>query len=295
MYLITGATGNIGRGVVELLHEQGHDVRALVRDPSRAEILPAGIDIAVGDLDDADSVIAALRGVDSVFLLHAGSGTTQTQIMIDAARSVGVDRIVLLSSLGARLRPLPIIGAMLAAREDLLRASGLDVTYLRPNGLMSNALEWADAIREDNRVVDPTDPGRQPVVDPDDVARVAALVLTQGGHVGHGYILNGPEALTAREQVETLSDVLGHSIEFVALTPERVAKEAIESGTPPPMAAALQNLNELFRANRAGVIADDIENLTGSAPGTFRDWCERHIEEFRSDTIHGAEIASVTA
>lgn len=295
MYLITGATGNIGRGVVDLLHDQGHDVRALVRQASRAEVLPAGIDIAVGDLDDADSVIAALRGVDSVFLLHAGSGTTQTQIMIDAACSVGVNRIVLLSSLGARLRPLPVIGAMLAAREDLLRASGLEVTYLRPNGLMSNALEWADGIREDNRVVDPTDPGRQSVVDPDDVARVAALVLTQDGHVGHGYILNGPEALTARDQVETLSDVLGHRIEFVALTPEQVAKEAIESGTPAQLAGAMQNLNELFRASRAGVIADDIENLTGLAPRTFRDWCERHIDEFRSDATHNTEIASLTA
>jgi uncharacterized protein YbjT (DUF2867 family) len=286
MYLITGATGNIGRGVVEQLHEQGHDVRALVRDPSRAELLPAGIDIAVGDLDDAGSVVAALRGVESVFLLHAGAGTTQTQTMIDAVRDVGVNRIVLLSSIGARLRPVPMIGSILAAREDLLRASGLDVTYLRPNGLMSNALAWADGIRENNRVVDPTDPGRQPVVDPDDIARVAALVLTQDGHVGHGYILNGPEALTAREQVETLSDVLGHSIDFVAVTPEQVAKEAIESGTPAQLAGALQNLNELFRAGRAGVIADDIENLTGVAPRTFRDWCERHADKFRSDTTH---------
>jgi uncharacterized protein YbjT (DUF2867 family) len=295
MYLITGATGNIGRGVVELLHEQGHDVRALVRDPSRAELLPAGIDIAVGDLDNADSVIAALRGVDSVFLLHVGPGTTQTQIMIDAARDVGISRIVLLSSIGARLIPHPMIGSILAAREDLLRASGLDVTYLRPNGLMSNALGWADAIRENNQVVDPTDPGRQPVVDPDDIARVAALVLTQDGHVGHGYILNGPEALTAREQVETLSDVLGHSIDFVAVTPEQIAKEAIESGTPAPLAAAMQNLNELFRAGRAGVIADDIENLTGIAPRTFHDWCERHINEFHPHTTHNTEMASHTA
>lgn len=295
MYLITGATGNIGRGVVEQLHELGHDVRALVRDPSRAELLPACIDIAVGDLDDADSVVAALRGVDSVFLLHAGAGTTQTQTMIDAARSVGVNRIVLLSSIGARLRPVPMIGSILAAREDLLRASGLDVTYLRPNGLMSNALQWADEIRENNRVVDPTDPGRQPVVDPDDIARVAALVLTQNGHVGHGYILNGPEALTAREQVQTLSDVLGHGIDFVAVTPEQVANQAIESGTPAQLAGAMQNLNELFRASRAGVIADDIENLTGVAPRTFRDWCERHIDEFRSDTTHNTQVASLTA
>jgi len=281
MYLITGATGNIGSGVVDLLKRQGHDVRALVRDASRADLLPAGIDIAVGDLDDAESVAEALRGVDSVFLLHAAPGTTQTQIMIDAARSAGVHRIVLLSSIGARLRPLPTIGATLAAREDLLRESGLDATYLRPNALMSNALSWADAIRDDNRVVDPTGPGRIPVVDPDDIARVAALVLTQDGHVGHGYILNGPEALTSREQVEILSDVLERTIDFVDVTPEQLAQDSIQRGTPVQLAEAMQNLNELFLAGRAGVLADDIENLTGTAPRTFRHWCEQHIDEFR--------------
>jgi uncharacterized protein YbjT (DUF2867 family) len=282
MYLITGSTGNIGRPLVEQLHKEGHDVRALVRDPSRAELLPDGIDIAVGNLDDADSVVAALRDVDSVFLLHAGPGTTQTQIMIDAARSAGVDRIVLLSSIGARLIPLGgFIPGTLAAREDLLRASGLDVTYLRPNGLMSNALSWADGIRKENSVVDATDPGTQPVIDPADIARVAALVLTENGHVGHGYILNGPEALTAREQVQILSDVLGRTIDFVDVTPEQLAQASIEHGTPVQLAEAMQNLNELFRAGRAGVIADDIENLTGVAPRTFRDWCERHVDEFR--------------
>ena len=270
MYLITGATGNIGRGVVERLHEGGHGVRALVRDASRAESLPKDIDIAVGDLDDADSVAAALRDIDGVFLLHAAPGTAQTRIMIDAACAAGVRRIVLLSSIGARLRPLPTPGETLAAREDLLRASGLDVTYLRPNQLMSNALWWADGIRDERRVVDPAD-----------IARVAALVLTQDGHVGHGYILNGAEALTSREQVAILAEVLGHPIDFVDVTPEQFARDSIERGTPAPRAAAMRNLNELFRAGRAGVIADDIANLTGVAPGAFRAWCERHADAFR--------------
>jgi len=282
MYLITGATGNIGRGVVDILTRQGHGVRALVRDPSRAGSLPDGVDVDVGNLDDADSVAAALRGdIDAVFLLHAGAGTTQTQIMIDAARAAGVHRIVLLSSIGARLRPLPTIGQTLAAREDLLRQSGLDVTYLRPNGLMSNALSWAGGIRDNNRVVDPTGPGRQPVVDPDDIARVAALVLTEGGHIGHGYILNGPDALTSHEQVEILSEVLGRTIDFVDATPEQLAQDSIQRGTPAPLADAMRNLNELFRAGRAGILADDIENLTGIAPRTFRAWCESHIDSFR--------------
>ncbi len=282
MYLITGSTGHIGRPLVERLYKEGHDVRALVREGSRAEVLPDGIDIAVGNLDDADSVAAALRGVNGVFLLHVGAGTTQTQIMIDAARSTGVNRIVLLSSVGARLIPIAgLIPGSLAAREDLLRASGLDVTYLRPTSLMSNALSWAGGIRESNQVVDPTDPGVQVPVDPDDVARVAARVLTEDGHVGHGYILNGPEALTAREEVEILCDVLGRTIEFVAITPEQAAKEAIDRGTPVQLAEAMQNLNEMYRARRVGQLADDIENLTGVAPRSFRDWCERHIDEFR--------------
>jgi uncharacterized protein YbjT (DUF2867 family) len=290
MYLITGATGNIGRGVVTQLHKDGHVVRALVRDASRAELLPDGTEIAVGNLDDADSVAAALRGVDSVFLLHVGAGTTQTQIMIDAARSSGVTRIVLLSSVGARLRPIAgLIPGSLTAREDLLRASGLDVTYLRPTSLMSNALSWADGIRTNNRVVDPTDPGVQVPVDPDDVARVAARVLTEPGHSGHGYILTGPEALTVRAQVEILSDVLGRTIEFVAVTPEQAAKEAVERGTPVQVAKAVQDLNEMFRGRLVGQLADDIENLTGVAPATFRDWCERHADEFAA---RDAKLAS---
>jgi uncharacterized protein YbjT (DUF2867 family) len=282
MYLITGSTGNIGRPLVEQLRTEGHDVRALVRDASRADLLPAGTDIAVGNLDNVDSLAAALSGVDSVFLLHVGAGTTQTQNMIDAARTAEVNRIVLLSSIGPRLLPLAgFIPSTLAAREDLLRDSGLGVTYLRPNGLMSNALTWAEGIRKDNRVVDATDPGHQPVVDPADIARVAALVLTEDGHVGHGYILNGPESLTAREQVDMLSKAIGRTIDFVDLTPEQLAQDSVEQGTPPPLADAMKNLNELFRAGRASVIADDIENLTGIAPGNFHDWCERHVGEFK--------------
>ncbi|WP_410676092.1 SDR family oxidoreductase [Amycolatopsis sp. cmx-4-68] len=281
MFLITGATGNIGSSLVNLLHAQGHDVRALVRNAARAELLPQGIDIAVGDLDDTHSIVAALKGTDAMFLLHAGVGTTQTQNAIDAARTAGVRRIVLLSSIGARLRPMPLIGQMLGAREDLLRESGLDVTYLRPNTLMSNALAWADGIRDDARVVDPTGPGRMPCVDSDDIARIAAQVLTEDGHVGHGYILNGPEALTSREQVEILSEVLGRTIEFVDVTPEQFANESISRGMPAEAAGAVRNLNEMFRTGRAGVLVDDIENVTGVAPRTFRDWCERHAAAFR--------------
>ncbi len=280
MYLVTGATGNIGNGVAKLLSEQGHEVRVLVRESSRTDQLPRGVDVVVGDLDDPGSVGAGLDGVDAVFALFATPGVTQAEVMIEAAKSVGVSRVVLLSSIGARLRPLPTIGAVLAAREDLFRGSGLAVTYLRPNTLMSNALEWAEGIRGDGRVVVATGEGRMPCVDPADIARVATVALTEDGHIGHGYILNGLEALTSREQVEILADVLGRDIDVVDVLPKQLATESIENGVPSEAAEALRDLNEMFRVGRAGVIADDIENVTGVAPRTFRQWCGQHASDF---------------
>lgn len=288
MYLITGATGNIGSALIGQLVEAGKDVRALVRSASRAEQLPAGVDVAIGDLADADSMTAALRGTDAVFYLQATGGPEQPEILVSAARAAGVARVVTLSSVGAILRPNPIIGAGLRTREEVFKDSGLEVTYLRPNGLMSNALWWVDSITGQGQVVDSYGPGRVPVVDPEDIARVAAVVLEQNGHAGHGYVLNGPEALTTREQTEILSEVLDRTIEFVDVTPEQFAGTMIEQGVPAEQAHAVQDLNEMFRAGRAGFLSDDIENLTGTPGGTFRAWAERHSDAFRQVETVGA-------
>ncbi|WBP86316.1 NAD(P)H-binding protein [Kitasatospora cathayae] len=279
-FLVIGATGNVGSALVNQLHEQGHHVRALVRSASRAELLPAAIDIAVGDLDDAESLTGAARDVDGVFFMQLAPLPAQAENMIKAARTAGVHKLVVLSSVGTVLEPLPVIGARIAARDQILRDSGLDVTYLRANALMSNATWWLPTIRDEGRVYDASDPGKTVPVDPFDIARVAAVALTQDNHAGCAYILNGPQALTAREQVEILADVLGRPVEFVPVTPEQFARQSIEQGTPPEMAVAVQNLNELFRAGRAGVVSDDITNLTGIAPRTFRQWCEEHAGEF---------------
>jgi uncharacterized protein YbjT (DUF2867 family) len=282
MYLVIGATGNVGGPVVRQLHEQGHGVRALVRDPSRAASLPTGIELAVGDLDDPDSVSKAVAGVEAIFLMQVGGGTEQTKTMIAAARDAAVPRIVLLSSAGARLLPLDAnpMGAALAAREQVLRESGLGVTYLRPSAFASNAFAWRDAIRA-GKVTGPTGDGVLAVMDPEDIARVAVAALTDDGHAGKGYLLTGPQALTAREQVGIIAAVTGRSIEFEDVTPHEFAQAAIQRGTPPDEAHLMERLNEVFRGRRSVAITDDVENITGMAPATFRDWCQRHTGAFR--------------
>jgi uncharacterized protein YbjT (DUF2867 family) len=282
MYLVTGATGHVGGPVARQLHEQGHSVRALMRGRSGAASLPAGVELAVGDLDDPDSVSKAVQGVEAIFLMHVGTGTDQTKAMIAAAQDAAVPRIVLLSSAGARLLPLDDnpMGAAFAAREQLLRQSGLGVTYLRPSAFASNAFAWREGIRA-GKVVDPTGDGVLAVMDPEDIARVAVAALTGDGHAGKGYLLTGPQALTAREQVATIAEVTGRSIDFQDVTPHEFARAAIQGGTPPEQARLMERLNEVFRARRWVNITDDVENITGTPPATFRDWCERHADAFR--------------
>jgi len=282
MYLVTGATGHVGGPVARQLHAQGHSVRALVRDPSGAVGLPTGVELAAGDLDDPASVSEAVQGVEAIFLMHVGTGTEQTTTMIAAARDADVPRIVLLSSAGARLLPLDAnpMGAAFAARERILRESGLGVTYLRPSAFASNAFAWRDAIRT-GKVVDPTGDGVLAVMDPEDIARVAVAVLTENGHAGKGYLLTGPQALTAREQVATIAEVTGRPIGFQDVTPHEFAQAAIQRGTPPEQAHLMERLNEVFRARRWVNITDDVENITGTPPATFRDWSRRHADAFR--------------
>ena len=280
-FLITGATGNVGGELVAQLIDAGHQVRAYVRNPDKArQQLPQVAQIAIGDLDDTAALNRAAEGVDAIFFMQVAPIPAQAQNVVDAAKAAGVRRIVALSSIGTVLLPMCIIGAAINARDDILRASGLDITYLKPNTLSSNALWWKPTIANQGKVYDPTDPGLTPPIDPYDIARVAATVLTQPGHEGHSYILNGPEALSAREQVEILADVLGRDIEFVAVTPEQYAEVNIARGTPEPQARGLQDLHELFRAGRSGILSEDVNNLTGIAPRTFRQWCEEHRAEF---------------
>ena len=282
MYLVTGATGHVGGPVARQLHERGHSVRALVRDPSRAAGLPAGIELAVGDLDDPASVAEAATGAEAIFLMQLGVGTEQTKTMVAAAQDAAVPRIVLLSSAGARLLPLGgnPMGAAFAAREQLLRESGLGVTYLRPSAFASNAFAWRDSIRA-GKVTDPTGDGVLAVMDPEDIARVAVAALTQDGHAGKGYLLTGPQALTARQQVQIIAEMTGRPVDFQDVTPHEFAEAAIQQGTPPEQARLMERLNEVFRARRSVNITDDVENITGTAPATFRDWCERHAGAFR--------------
>ncbi|MEV4266359.1 NAD(P)H-binding protein [Kribbella sp. NPDC049584] len=274
MLLITGATGHIGRGLVDELNARGADFRALVR--SARPDLPA--EQQIGDLGGP----LDLRGVDKVFLLVPGTGLDHTVNVVGAAREAGVRQLVYLSSYAVLGDPTPAMGHWHHEREQLIRNSGIPATFLRPTGFMTNAVDWLPTIRTGGYVLDPIGPGRSAPIDPADIAAVAATVLTEEGHEKQEYTLTGPEAFTLAEQVAILGDAIGRSLDVRPIeTPEEAVRFRYPDGAPPDLAAAIVEGLKLMRADTIGLRTDAVRRLTRREPRTFAAWCGDNVRLFK--------------
>jgi uncharacterized protein YbjT (DUF2867 family) len=282
MILVTGATGNVGRELVHELAAQDLAFRVLVRDPARAATLPEPAERVIADLSDPATLIPAFDGADRLFLLTPGIGTDHTAHALAAAQTAGVGHIVHLSSFNVLGDPMPAMGRWHHEREEMIRASGIPATFLRPGGFMTNALDWLPAIQEEGSVLDPSGPGRYAPIDPADIAAVAALALTEDGHQDKEYVLTGEETFTLAEQVEILSKAIGRPIEVrEAATPDEAVRARFPNGAPPALADAIVEGFTLMRADTTGFRTDTVRRLLGRAPRTFAEWCTRNAIAFQ--------------
>ncbi|GAB3007854.1 NAD(P)H-binding protein [Amycolatopsis acidiphila] len=280
MILVTGATGHIGRELTGELAAKGAKFRVLVRDPARA---PGGVERVVGDLGEPDTLTPAFDGVDRLFLLMPGIGTDFTRHAVAAAKAAGVRHIVHLSSAHAMGDPMPAMGRWHHDREEIIRASGIPATFLRPGGFMTNALDWLPTLAEGGYVLDPSGPGRFAPVDVADIAAVAALVLTEDGHEGEEYVLTGDELLTLSDEVRILSETIGRDLRVREVaTPEEVVRARFPAGAPKALADAIVEGFTQMRAGAAAYRTDTVERLLGRKPRTFADWCARNAGAFSS-------------
>jgi uncharacterized protein YbjT (DUF2867 family) len=287
MILVTGATGTIGSDVVRRLVARGEKVRALTRDPAKAQ-LPPGVEAARGHHRDPDSVAAALAGAEAAFLVgvFGPDDADSDRHMVEAAReaggtpSGGVRRVVKLSAISAG-DPRAGLGGMAHGRgEEAVRASGLEWTVLRPSAFASNTLSWAEAVRTGQPVRNMMGPGAQGVVDPRDVAEIAAAALLDPRHAGRTYTLTGPEAITPRQQVAVLAEVLGRPVELHDLTSEETREMLLASGWEAAHADAVLGSIEFVTEGGNAIVTDDVREVLGRPPGTYRQWAEDHRELF---------------
>ena len=164
MILITGATGNVGKELTRQLLKAGQPLRILTRNPGKAASFNGHLEIAVGDLDDPETIPIALEGIDKLFLVTVS--TTQDASVLRAAKSAGVGQVVKLSTFEAVDPGMTEHVKWHHEREELIRASGLAWTFLRPTMFMSTALDWAKTIREESVFHFPGGDGKVPAVDP---------------------------------------------------------------------------------------------------------------------------------
>ena len=280
MILITGATGHIGKELIPLLLETGQSIRVLVRDERKVAHLDPRIERTIGDLSNPNSVVSAMCGVERVFLVTFEK--QQDVNVIEAAKRAGVQHIVKLSTLEALEHKIQV-GKWHYEREELIRASGLDWTLLRPGMFMSNSIDWwAESIKGQGSVFFPGGKkGKVAPVDPRDIARVAALALTQTGHSGQAYELTGSQLFTIGEMVQVIADVLNKPIRYVAIPPIAAKLFMLKSGMDKTLVSGLMEMLASLRNNEGVIVTDTVHRLTGEVPRTFEAWCREHIGAFQ--------------
>ena len=281
LVLVTGATGRVGRAVVDQLVDAGIPVRALTHRSEAAATLPASVEVVTGDLTVPESLDTGLRGVSAVFLVWTAPPLTAPAVVERLATHA--QRVVFLSAPHRTPHPFfqqPNPMALLYSEiERLIAASGLESTFIRPGMLASNALFWwAPSIRAGGAVRWPYGAAETAPVDDRDVAAVAARTLYQDGHAGGDYVLTGPESLSQMEQVGIIGDVLGRRIRFEELTPDEFRSES-EGSWPRP---AVDMLLAAWGATigRPAFITSTVFDVLGSAPRSFRQWVADHKDAF---------------
>ena len=264
--LVTGATGSVGRLVVDHLLARGAaQVRALTVDPERAG-LPAQVEVVHGAVTQPSVLREALRGVDRLYLAPAPA---TAQRVVRAARGAGVSRVVDLSG-----EPESWWGSVAAAVE----AGAVPWTHLWPGDFMENALLWAPQVREHGSVREPWPGAASAPVAMEDIAAVAAEVLLGEGHQGRAYTLTGPQVLTRRELAAALGRALGREVPFVQVRREE-AVAVLAASMGENAGWYVDTVLAGFAAGGASTTGA-VREVLGRSATTFERWAHQHAGEF---------------
>ncbi|AVT28891.1 nucleoside-diphosphate sugar epimerase [Plantactinospora sp. BC1] len=276
--LVIGATGNVGRHVVSGLLAAGVGVRALVRDPDRAD-LPDGATPVRGNLADPAGLARAAAGVDGVFLLWPFFSTELAPAVVDAVTAPG-RHVVYLSAMNVRDDQDPARNGFWGEVERLVEMSGSTWTFLRAGGFATNTLGWAEQIRATGTVRWVYGEAARSLIHERDIAAVAVRALTERGHAGRKYVLTGPEPVTQAEQARLIGEAIGRPVHWVEIPVEQARRELLAAwGDGDQVDGALAYWAGLV--SEAEPVTRTVQQVTGVPARTFREWAADHADDFR--------------
>jgi uncharacterized protein YbjT (DUF2867 family) len=286
MILVTGATGNIGKELVQDLRARKGEFKVMARSKEAVKALEAkGLKVVMGDYEHPASYADALNGVEQVFLLSVPRPDIAKLegAFLKACKAKGVRHIVRLSALGADPHVSSGLLRCHAKCEMQLEDSGLAWTILRPSFFMQNLGQFmGPTVAKESTLYSCAGGATVPWVDTRDIAALAGSVLTTPGHEERIYEITGPEALSYSDVAERLSAALGRRIAYVNV-PDGAAYQAMTSmGMTPWIAEGLINLYHLCKANgTTAVPLDTVERITGHAPRTLEAYIQENKAVFR--------------
>jgi uncharacterized protein YbjT (DUF2867 family) len=271
MITVTGATGNVGRPLVDLLLAAGEKVTAVSRNAAE---FPEGVTHVQADLAAPETLKPAFEGADALFLLTRESDHDLEPVLA-AAKAAGIDRVVLLSSQRAETRD----DESQAVYENAVKNSGLEWTFVRPGAFHSNAFMWAAPVRTARAIAAPFGDVGLRLIDPADIAAVAAAALTETGHAGQAYTITGPAAVSPREQAAAIAEAIGEPVRFDELTRE----EAFAMFSQFWSAEIVEGALDALGSPNAAELADnrEVERITGRPATPFAEWAKRNAAAFR--------------
>jgi uncharacterized protein YbjT (DUF2867 family) len=284
MIVVTGATGHVGRALVDRLIALHEPVRAVTRRPATAA-LPPEADVVYGDCEDIASLDSAFNGAGRAFLMSAqpaGSAEHPTHdlALVDATQRAGVRQVVKLSVYDGGATD-DAMGAWHREAEAAVTGSAMDWTLLRPGRFMSNALQWASMIRRGDTVYIPFAGRPAAPIDPADIAAVAALLLTTETGRNASYQLSGPEVLTPRDELAVLSKTLGRSLRLVEPALDATRAGMLANGMPAPVVDAI--VARVLTGDDGADVLPTVGELLGRPPTTFTMWATAHASEFLAE------------
>ena len=273
-FLVTGATGTIGREVVKTLLENSKKIKVLTRNPHKVENNDL-VEVIEGDLTQPETLRTALKEVDGIHLISFGDENytplSTGKSIVDMAVKAGVKRATVLWNGEGNESSI----------EREIKNSGLEWTILQPQEYMANALGWAQSIIETNEVKEPFGDRPTAAIHEGDVGAVIANILMYGGHAQKTYTLTGPAVLTPKSQVLEIGKAMSREIKFTELDEKQTRERWKAWGLPKE---TMDYLYEWYGNTppEGYTVTTAVEDIIGRPAYSFQEWVSENIESFRT-------------
>lgn len=271
-YLIHGATGGVGKDVVNLLLKRGGTVIGCTRNPSqqKPEQNLSWVEVSP---EHPEKGWDALDGVDSVFLMSPPGYMDQYSLLkpwIDESKKRGVKRIVLMTAMGIEHAPPEVPFKKL---ELYLESSGIDYVILRPNWFMQNfQTSWLSGIKNQRKIFFPGGNAKVSFIDTEDIAKSVLGAFSDSIHKNRGYMLTGREAIDHHEVAQYLSKASGTTITYEDITTEEFIEILLKNGVKEDYAKFLGIIAGALKDGHSIAITGDVKYLAGKEPTKFEEY-----------------------